>query len=87
MSAQTRTYTTRPPVTARAARRAWDHFLKKRGGTRGLKELFYSPNYDWIGPHWVCIVNMRDTDLDHWNFSEDCLTWAEPASHLAEERA
>lgn len=81
---QTVTYTSRPPVTARAARRAWEHFLKKRGGTRGLKELFYSPNYNYGGcPHWVCIVNMRDSDLDHWAFNEDCLTWAEPAYNLA----
>jgi hypothetical protein len=84
VSAQTKTYYERPPATARAARRAWDHFLTKRGGSRGLKEVFYSPNYDFSGcPHWVCIVNMRETDTMHWNFSEDCLTWAEPAHNLA----
>lgn len=72
-----RTYKSRPPATARAARRAWDYFAATKAKTRGIKELFYSRHYDLdAGAHWVCILNMRPNDLDHWKFSESDLTWA-----------
>lgn len=83
MTTQTKTYYERPPATSRAARRAWDHFLKKRGGSRGLEHLYYSPNYRGDGPHWVCQVNMRESDTMHWNFSKECLEWAESAWSLS----
>ena len=81
-----RTYFARPPATAKAARHAWDYFLRTRGKTRGIKEMFYSRHFNLNGgAHWVCVLNMRDRDLDHWNFSESDLTWALPCDYLSRQ--
>lgn len=82
----TRTYTSRPPATARAARRAWDHFTAKRtaGGKRPIAELFYSQHYQLSNyPHWVCILTILPNDTMHWGFGSENVTWAEPAYLLA----
>lgn len=82
--ARTVTYRERPPATARAARRAWDHFVRtKASKNRPLIELFYSPNYRGDGPHWCCEIGMMETDTLHWNFSKECLMFAVMANTLA----
>lgn len=80
---RTRTYTERPPASARAARRAWDHFQRTRASERRpIKELSYSPNCYGDGPHWICILEILPHDTMHWNFSESDVTWVEPAYRL-----
>lgn len=81
-----RTYYERPPATAKAARKAWDHFASTKGKSRGLRELFYSRHYNLDeGAHWVCILNMRDTDTMHFNFSTEDITWAISCDRLSRE--
>lgn len=83
MGLQTTTYRDRPPASARAARRAWDHFAAKRASPRRpITELYYSPNYRGDGPHWCCQIGMIETDTMHWNFSMEDLHFAVAASTL-----
>ncbi len=81
-----RTYTDRPPASARAARRAWDHFASTRAkGRRGIAELYYSPNYDFTRcPHWVCVLEVLEDDTRNWGFGIDCVTYAVPCYHLGQ---
>lgn len=84
MRRPTKTYTSRPPASARAARRAWDHFARSRASkARPLVELFYSPNYRGYGPHWCCEIGMVETDTMRWAFSKEDLAYATAASTLA----
>lgn len=86
--ARSRTYTDRPPSTAKAARRAWDHFTKtKASARRPICELFYSPNCDGGGPTWICILTILPNDTMHWNFSESDVTWTMSAYQLSRSEA
>lgn len=81
---QTRSYTERPPVSHRAARRAWDYFSEKRAtARRPISELFYSPNCDGGGPHWICVLAILPNDTMHWNFSEADVTWTMSAYQIS----
>lgn len=76
MASRTRTYSERPPVTARAARVAWDYFMAHHfGGKRKIVELFYSANIEYSYRGWVCVFEILDGDTDNWKFGIDNVTF------------
>jgi hypothetical protein len=47
-------YTTRPPATAKTARKAWDYFIAKYPPPYHVPdEMFYTPVYDYEFRGWV----------------------------------
>jgi hypothetical protein len=81
--AKTIAYTAKPPTTAKAAREAWNYFMRHHASVkRPIAEMYYAPNYRYNGPHWVCVLAILEDDTQRWAFNENDVTWAYPTSHF-----
>lgn len=73
-----KTYQSRPPATARSARRAWDYFAKKYPN-RKIGTLCYSPRLDRNGPGWIAewefTPQQLDNALGHWGAMYGSTDW------------
>lgn len=72
-----KTYTTRPPASARAARRAWDYFSRKYP-KRKIETLAYSQSCDGI-PGWVCELERPANATLCWGTAYSCDWWLKSA--------
>lgn len=72
-----KTYTSYPPASAPAARRAWDYFAAKNKG-RKIETLVYSQNCDGL-PGWVCELHRPESATLCWGTSYSCDWWLKSA--------
>lgn len=77
-----KTYTERPPATAKAARHAWDYFAAKYPKNK-IETLAYSPKCDGL-PGWVCELRIPEGATLCWGASYTCDWWIKcaPAANI-----
>jgi hypothetical protein len=56
-------YSTRPPATARAARRAWDYFRAKHP-KKTIGKLYYTPNFEGDFKGWIAEWQFTNEEMD-----------------------
>lgn len=74
------TYSSDNPPKRGNAKKAFDYFRRKFPSRR-IRELSYSPSCHGVRA-WVCELEMKPTDIMHFNFDKSCITHTVQCANL-----